>query len=113
MAVFYLAAVLATEPYHSAARLIISRVGDRADLLVAVHRWDLDLYIVGPCHRRRAVSGGKLDRSEVETETLYKVFGVRDKLFKCLVALLGKGVLHHLDLVELMSAHHSALVRAI
>ena len=49
----------------------------------------------------------------MEAESLYKAFCAGYKLFKGSVAVFGKRVLNHFNLVELMSANHSAFVCTI
>ena len=98
---------------HTAAGLIVACVGYRAYFLVSVHRGDLNFYVVGTCHRSRAVLCRELNSSEVESESFNEVFCLYYKLFKCFVRAFGSGVLEHFNLVELMSANHSALVRTV
>ena len=75
-------AVGASDTHLTAARLIIACVGDGADLLVAVHRRDLYLNVVGSCHGSRAVLRRQLDGAEVEAKALHKILRIRHKLVK-------------------------------
>ena len=98
---------------HSATSLIITSVRNRGNLLITVHRRNIYLNIISTRHRSRAILCRKLNRTEVETKSLYKVFCVCNKLLKSLVTLFGKSILNHLNLVELVTSYHSALVGAI
>ena len=67
VAVFDLAAVLAAETDVAAAGLIVARVADGGDLLVAAHGGDVDLYIVGTRHRGAAITRSKLYCAEFQS----------------------------------------------
>ena len=52
-------------------------------------------------------------RLVMETQPLHQRFGLADQLLEGGVGALRRGVLHHLDLIELVAADHAALFRAV
>jgi len=98
---------------HTAASLVVAGVRDGGNLLIAIHRGDIDFDIIGTSHRRGAILSGEFNGTEVEAETLNEGFSVRDEFFEGFVRLFGEGILHHFDFVELMAADHTAFIGAI
>ena len=108
-----LARFLAPETDISPSGLVIAGVGHRGYLFIPVHRGYVYLYIIGPGHRSRAVLGRQLDRAEMEAQALYQRLGLSDQLFKGLVGILGAGVLHHFNLIELMAPYHAPFIGTV
>lgn len=82
-------AVLTAEADVATACLIITGVADGADLLVAAHGGNVNLYVVGSCHGSGAVPGGKLNRAEAQAKALYKGFRLYSQFVKGLVGFFG------------------------
>ena len=75
---FRLARGLAAEADVAAARLIVARVRNGGDLLIAVHGRDLNFNVIRPRHGGRAIARGKLNGAEVEAQPLDQALGLAE-----------------------------------
>ena len=87
---FRLARGLAAEADVAAARLIVARVRNGGDLLIAVHGRDLNFNVIRPRHGGRAIARGELDCAEVEAQPLDQALGLADQLLEVFGYLINK-----------------------
>ena len=100
-------------PVSLRLKRIFAGVGAGGNLLVDAHAGDPDLDVVGLHHGSAAVLCGQLGEPVVESQTLQQSLSLADQLLKSGLGGLGGGVLEHLDLVELVTADHAALVGTV
>ena len=105
-----LAGLFPAEADVAPAGLIISGVGYRGYLLVAVHGGDQDFNIVGTGHGGGAVACRQLHGAEMQTQSGNQIFRLGDQLVEGRVGILRLAELEHLHLVKLVAANHATLV---
>ena len=108
-----LAAVGRLVLHAHAACLEVLAVAARADFAVGVLPREPDLDVVGLRRAEAHVSGAEHYDAVGDFKELEHALGAVRHVLKLVVALLRRAELHHLDLVELVLAQHSAHVAAV
>jgi len=101
---------VATEANAGTPRLVVAEPADRRDLQPCVGTGSVDLDVVGAVVALAHVASADLDHPVRQSELGDRTFCPCDHVVEQIRRLLGCGIGHHLDLVELVGPQHPARV---